>query len=95
MITDLTYTKIWIGDDSILREKVKARALELGWKIMEEAKFVDNKSFYFYTKDSVICYSAEDNIRGRSGTFNNTSDKREIFAKDFDVDEIINKYQIF
>jgi len=77
LLTDLSNTKIWIGDNPELSKKVQEKAFELGWKWLsgKQPKYLKSKSLNF-DDIKTISYSNENR-----SWFNNQSE-REIFYED-------------
>lgn len=78
-ITDLSETKIWIGDNPELSRAVQEKAFELGWKW-----FAGSPTEVRYTDDSqYLSFSTDKNIfRGSFKDDFNDLSKKEIFASD-------------
>ena len=79
-ITDLTNTKIWIGDNPELSKAVQEKAFELGWNWKYntnplEIRMTDEKSLFFQNDNAIGFSSYED-------YFKEEKNFREIFALD-------------
>ena len=83
LLTDLSNTKIWIGDNPELSKKVQEKAFELGWQWLsgKKPKYLESNSLTF-DDDKIMSYSNEDR-----SWFNNQSE-REIFESDLFGKEI-------
>ena len=71
---DLTKTKIWIGNNPALSEKIQKRAMELGWDWWSgdgTPKFLDYNNLFFDINNKITSASDETN-------FNSFKDFREI-----------------
>jgi hypothetical protein len=76
---DLSNTKIWIGDNPELSEKIQKRAFELGWEWTNGDKIKNlNAEALFFNNDKEISYSSGGNGRD----FFNSQYKKEIFESD-------------
>jgi len=62
LLTDLSNTKIWIGDNPEFSKKVQERAFELGWQWASGKVFnlISAEILYFYGGTKHITYSNED-----------------------------------
>jgi hypothetical protein len=79
ILTDLSDTKIWIGDNPKLSKAVQERAFELGWKYpsaKEATKSIDNAEALYFYKDKTINYG------DTRTTFDNRPNLKEIFIED-------------
>jgi Protein of unknown function (DUF5661)/ADP-Ribosyltransferase in polyvalent proteins len=76
-ITDLTNTKIWIGDNPELSRAVQEKAFELGWEWIKGGKTVryTDTVYLTFTNDKSIFFGENDIAFG-------ASEKKEIFASD-------------
>ena len=79
-LIDLTNTKIWIGNNPALSEKIQKRVFELGWKWNGSGKNVANqdKYFLFFEANGQIGGAYSDDMLS---TFEKNSNK-EIFESD-------------
>jgi hypothetical protein len=79
ILTDLSDTKIWIGDDPKLSKAVQERAFELGWKYPSsgvKTTSVDKATALYFYKDKSINYGE---LRT---TFDSRPNLKEIFIED-------------
>jgi hypothetical protein len=77
-ITDLTNTKIWIGDNPELSKAVQEKAFELGWKW-----FAGSPTEVRYTDSEYLSFSSDKTIfRGSFKWEFDELSKKEIFASD-------------
>lgn len=83
-LTDLTETKIWIGDNKELRKKIRDKATQLGWDA-ESSTFDNAYALYFYRRDTGTKYAgASDRYREKSSNFKEHVNK-EIFPIDLGI----------
>jgi hypothetical protein len=78
LLTDLSNTKIWIGDNPELSKKVQEKAFELGWDWGEKNKTVKElnaRSLWFNTNNEIL--HTDD-----KSFFDNNKSRKEIFASD-------------
>jgi hypothetical protein len=76
LLTDLTDTKIWIGDNPELSKKVQERAFELGWEWAggKIPQYLNGDDLYFYSGKLMGCCGGREHFESHLST--------EIFADD-------------
>jgi len=90
---DLSNTKIWIGDDPKLNEKIQEKAFELGWTWtnMKNRYNFSGASALFFDKNKYISYSDS-----KKDEYFSRSPYKEIFISDlFDTVPINNESNLF
>ena len=80
LLTDLSMTKIWIGDNPELSKRVQERAFELGWEWLSGKDIRNiNKQALFFTNENI----GADAMSDTKSNFNErNTDFKEIFADD-------------
>jgi hypothetical protein len=81
-ITDLSNTKIWIGDNPELSERIQKRAFELGWDWYNKIKTIRNTNAFALYFDNQKKITIDGLIGNKSKMYFDTSLKDEITEAD-------------
>lgn len=90
---ELNNTKIWIGDNPVLSDKVQKRLFEIGFSWSSDSKIVRPNKVSLYLSNNDIYYSSHDvAIKDYSPWFRN-SNKQEITLADLGLDSNGNPFK--
>lgn len=83
---ELNNTKIWIGDNPELSEKVQKRLFEIGFSWPNIGKTVQSNKVALYLSNNDIYYSSSDVGNKNKSPWYRNSDKKEITLEDLGLD---------
>lgn len=83
---ELNNTKIWIGDNPVLSDKVQKRLFEIGFSWPNNSRIVRKNRVSLYLINNLIHYASSDSANKNDSPWFRAANKKEITLADLDLD---------